>query len=242
MWLFGFAAVLTNFDGIGNTSQAAPITFRFDATVRAPRQGFEMRLPPNWNLSLQEGDAISGTFTFEPFDATTGTSRSVLYQPFDFSIDIKSRTLSTSEYGIEVFDDRLLEDAPQPSDNINVGCSYLGGGVECMPRTVSVSDPVEWSFGFALFGEPRILDGADIPSDPLIWEQLLAEKTMLVTFTLPVGPQSYYGFQATIETFKVVPEPSTVGLVVFGSILIASIWHIFGLRSTRIAIRTQLDV
>jgi hypothetical protein len=127
--------------------------------------------------------------------------------------------LTTSEYGIEVLDNRSFEDAPQRYDNLNAGCSFLGGGVECMPRTVSVSDSVEWSFGFALFGAPTVLDGADIPSNPLRWQELLADNTMLVSFKDPVTGWSY-GFLATIETFQLVPEPAAHGLFVLGSILL----------------------
>jgi hypothetical protein len=209
------AAIVQSSDDI---AQAAPITFRFDASVGSPRQGAIDTVPRDWNISLQEGDAISGTFTFEPFDAHSNTPSTISVQPFDFSIHIKTRVLTTLEYGIEVLDNRRLEDAPQPYDNVNVGCSFLGGGVECMPRKVSASEPIEWSFGFALFGEPTVFEGADIPSDSSTWQELVSDNSMLVSFKHPLSGWSY-GFLAAIESFQLVPEPAGHGLFALASII-----------------------
>jgi hypothetical protein len=63
--LFGICA--------GSSSlHAAPVTLQFEAIVGPPRQGADGAVPPSWNISLQPGDTISGTFTFEPHDAPSG--------------------------------------------------------------------------------------------------------------------------------------------------------------------------
>lgn len=202
---------------------AAPLTLQLKAIVGPPRQGADAPLPPSWNISLQEGDAISGTFTFEPFDAASNVSKTTQAQPFDFSIQIKDRTLTTSQYGIEVFNDRVLDDAPEPTDVINIGCSFLGGGAECNPATVSAGEPIEWSFGIAMFGESAVLDGADIPADPLTWQELVPDNTMLVSFKHPVTGWSF-GFLAAVKSFREVPEPTTCVPIAL------SIMFIFGSR------------
>ena len=200
-------------------AEAAPVTLQFEATVGPPRQGVLGTVPPDWNMSLQQGDAISGTFTFEPFDAASSVSATTLAQPFEFSLRIKTHTLTTAQYGIEVFNDRISDDAPDPTDIINTGCSFLGGGTECAPATVSPGDPVEWSFGIAMFGGATVLDGADIPSNPLTWQQLVSDNTTLVSFRHPVTGWSY-GFLATIDSIHDVPEPSSSVQIVLCAIIV----------------------
>ena len=223
--LLFFVWIASIFSASYAVSRAAPVTLQFEATVGPPRQGVLGPVPPDWNLSLQQGDAISGTFTFEPFDAASNISTTTLAQPFEFSLRIKTRTLATTQFGIEVFNDRISDDAPDPTDIINIGCSFLGGGTECAPATVSPGDPVEWSFGIAMFGGATVLDGADIPSNPLTWQQLVSDNTTLVSFKHPVTAWSY-GFLATIDSIHDVPEPSSsvqivlCAIIVFGCFLV----------------------
>jgi hypothetical protein len=200
---------------------AAPVALRFEANVGAPRQGAIDEVPPDWNISLQEGDLVSGKFTFEPFDAPSSTAETTLVQLFDFVIQIKSRTLATTQYGIEVFNDRMFEEAPEPFDVIHAGCSFLGGGTECAPSTISPSDDIEWSFGAALFGDATVLDGADLPSNVLFWGDLAVDNTMLVSFKHPVAGWAY-GFSAKIESFMAVPELSAHVLFALGTMFVVA--------------------
>jgi hypothetical protein len=200
-----------------SASLAAPVTLRFEATVGPPRQGVDASVPPNWNMSLQQGDSISGTFTFEPFDAASNTPKTTLVQPFDFSFHIKNRTLTTSQYVVEVFNDHTSVDAPNPTDDINIGCSFLGGGTICAPATVSPVDPTEWAFGIALFGDSTVLDGADIPSSPLVW-QSFSFYDMDVTFRETFSNR-FYGFAATPVSFQLVPEPTSALQIVLAAVV-----------------------
>jgi hypothetical protein len=210
---------------------AAPITLRFEAVVGPPRQGFDAPLPPSWNLALQEGDVISGTFTFKPFDAAPSTYTTSLVQPFDFTIHIKNRTLTTSQYGIEVFNNASSDDAPEPTDIINVGCSQLGGGAQCTPATISHLDPTEWAFGIAMFGESTVLDGADIPSSPLVWQQLLSDNTMLVSYKHPVAGWRY-GFLASVQMIQTVPEPPFSVPLAFGFFVLVATHRAFKIHGS----------
>src|SRR4051812_35250425 len=82
------------------TLSAAPVTLQFEATVGSPRQGVDGPLPPAWNAALQPGDIISGMFTYEPYDVASDVNKSVLVQPFNFSVAINSHVLTSSQYSI----------------------------------------------------------------------------------------------------------------------------------------------
>jgi hypothetical protein len=206
--------------------QAAPVTLQFEATVGSPRQGADAPLPPNWNIDLQQGDTITGTFTFEPFDAASNTTKTTLVQPFDFSIHIKNRTLTTSQYGVEVFNNYISDDVPEPVDTILVGCPLLLNQAVCTPGTVSPTDPVEWSFQLALWGDPSVLDGADIPADPIAWQQLIFEDSMGVTL-IDDDARRFYGFLASPTSFQAVPEPGTFMSALLGTLVIVLARHCF---------------
>jgi hypothetical protein len=187
---------------------------QFEAVVGPPRQGVDARVPPNWNISLVEGDIVTGTFTFEPVDAPPNISETILVEPFDFSIHVKTRTLTTSQYDVQVLNDAVSDDAPQPADEIRLGCSYFGGGVTCDPANVSPNDPIEWAFGVAMSGDSDVLNGADLPANASVWQQLSAE--ILVSLR-DRNANRFYGFLATIESIQQAPEPISLCLLVVGS-------------------------
>jgi hypothetical protein len=193
------------------------LTLQFEATVGAPRQGVVGALPPSWNISLQQGDTISGVFTIEPFDAPANTYNIKLVQALDFSIQIKSRSLTTTQYGVEVFNNVVADDVPEPYDSIHLGCSFFDGGTICSPTNVSPLDPTEWAFGIALFADEVELDGADVPFDPRVWERFITGNTMLISFNDPDLGWAY-GFLATIESLRVVPEPDMGMMFSLGSV------------------------
>lgn len=205
-------ATLFSFAGPNSCIEAAPVTLQFDAIVGRPRIGFTSAVPPQWNVSLQQGDAVSGTFTFDALDAPSNTSISRVIQPYDFVFHIKSHSLSTSQYGIEVYNDNVgIDDRGiNPSDDIYIGCSPTPS---CAPALVSPS-ALYWSFQMILGSPPSVLDGPDIPSDPSTWQQLTAEGSLNVTFIDSIAHKSY-GFLATPQTFRAIPEPSCTSLLIF---------------------------
>lgn len=205
-----------NFDASGVC--AAPVTLRFEATVGQPRQGVVDTVPPSWNISLQQGDTISGTFTFEPFDAPSNTNTTTLAQPFDFSIDIKGRVLTTSQYGVEAFNDAVSDDVPQRRDIINSGCSFAGGPAVCQPSAISPGSPIEWAFAMAMHGNSSVLVGADIPADVTAW-QAFDFYDMGVSF-MDSNTRRFYGFLATPRSFQEVPEPDSCSYVVVCALFI----------------------
>lgn len=203
--------------------ESAPVTFRFDATVGPPRQSFDGFVPPGWNISLQQGDTISGTFTFEPFDAAPDTYKTTLVQPFDFSIHIKSRTLTTSQYGIEVSNNIWIEsdsigvDTSGPRDRISLACSAGADTPSCIPASVAAPEVLDWTFLLGIEGDSSVLDGADISADPSAWRQFDA-RSILVTFT-DNGAHRSYGFQATPTSIDAIAEPASSLLLFLASAL-----------------------
>jgi hypothetical protein len=206
------------FLGAGTCVWAAPVTLQFRAVVGPPRQGSDGFLPPVWNTSLQEGDTINGTFTFEPFDAAPNTSTTMRVQPFDFSLRISTYTITTSNYAIEILNDHTFDDAPGPWDIINMGCAFRGGGTVCTPATISSTDPIEWTFNVGMLGAATLLDGADVPMDPVVWQQFQAYG-MGVSFFDPRSNR-YFGFSATPSCFQAIPEPNTLILVLIDILIL----------------------
>jgi hypothetical protein len=203
---------------------AAPLTLQFEATVGPPLQGFDGIVPPSWNVSLNPGDTVIGTFTFEPLNAPTTTAHTVLVEPYDFALQINSRRLTTSQYGIEVYND-IFNDEQGFRDQIFVGCSAGVAGAVCMPATIS-TEPLTWSFELFLSGNSSVLDGADIPTDPSIWQQLVYFESFDAIFIDNNAGRSY-GFIATPQSFQLVPEPISCLYVFVGAPLLGVVTRLF---------------
>jgi hypothetical protein len=201
---------------ISSISSAATVTLQFDAIVGPPRQGVSGPLPQSWGTSLQQGEIITGRFTFEPLDAPSDAIETELVEPFDFSIRMQSRTVSTSQYGIEVMDDSYSIDSPIPEDRILVGCAFFGGPKVCTPRTTAPNEQIEWSFAISFSGDHTVLDGPDVSADPMDWQRLAFSMT--VTFI--DAAQRYYGFTASPRSFQLVPEPGVGGLFILGGLFL----------------------
>jgi hypothetical protein len=185
------------------TTSAAPVTLQFEATVGPPRQGFDGMVPPSWNVVLSQGDTISGTFEFEPLDVPATIARTALVEPHNFTVQIKSQQISTSQYGIEV-DNDIFSDEQGFTDRILLGCSSNVAGAECMPSTVS-TESLAWSFQLSLSGNSMLLNGADVPADPSVWQQLIFDESFGVTF-LDNNAGRSYGFIASPQSIEAVPE------------------------------------
>jgi hypothetical protein len=201
------------------TINAAPVTLAFEAIVGPPRQSFDGLVPPEWNILLEEGDTISGSFTFDPFDANSDITNTTRLQPFNFSIHIKNRTITTSQYGIEVLNNVFSDELGRHTDRISVGCSAGASTPSCIPMVLSTPSQLNWTFLLGLDGESSILDGADISSDPFTWRQLIYPESFGVTFVDNIARQSF-GFIASPITFEAVPEPISCFEVIIGTLFL----------------------
>lgn len=191
---------------------ATPIALSYDAIVGPPRQGFDALIPPDWNISLQPGEKITGTFTFDPLDVLSTVHETSSIEPLPFEIHIKSKTLASSVYRIAVADNSNPIDSDGPFDNITFGCTLPGGGTVCTSSAVASSEPLQWAATLTLYGNSSVLDGADIPPGTNTWQQLASYNVMLVSLIGTTTLHSY-GFLATIQSFQAVPEPTSLVLL-----------------------------
>jgi hypothetical protein len=203
---------------LGGAVQAAPVTLQVDAIVGPPLLNFDGRLPPSWNVPLQQGDIISATFTFDPFDAPSNISYTKVFEPYDFTFHIKSQTLTTAQYGIEVYNNSygIDDEGINPSDDIYIGCAAGINTPSCVPAVLTTPDQLKWSFQMIIGGNPSVLDGADIPAVATIWQELSSEGSLVVLFTDNAALKSY-GFRASPRHFNNIPEPSSGLMLLIGS-------------------------
>lgn len=199
---------------------AAPVTLQFEATVGPPRQGFSGSLPPALNDDLVQGDIISGMFTFEPIDAASGTTRTAATQNLPFKLQIDSFGLESTKYDIEVINDSTTDEGPVTEDRIRLVCSTFLAESTCNPAHVPGNPTIDWAFGITLNGGGDVLEGADIPANVAVWNQL--SGSMLVTFGDTLTGDAF-GFEATIQSFHLVPEPATGNLFLILCSLSASV-------------------
>jgi hypothetical protein len=217
--LCSFLALLTAWCTMAAQLQATPITLAFDAIVGPPRQGTNALLPPDWGVTLVQGDTISGELTFDPLDAPSNVHQTSVVEKFQLTVQIKTRTLTTSQYSIEVDDNSNPIDSNGPFDSILIKCSLPGGGTVCAPSVVQSTEPLQLAAIIALYAGPSVLDGADIPADVDTWQQFTWDNTMLVSLNDQVNFR-FYGFLATIQSFRGVPEPSARLELILGAVLL----------------------
>jgi hypothetical protein len=207
----------------GSRAESAPVTFRFDATVGPPRQSFDGMVPPGWNISLQEGDIISGTYTFEPHDVAPDVSHTTLVQPYDFSIYIKSQMLTTSQYGMDILNNVMTDEVPESRDRISIACSAGANTPSCVPAAISAPELLAWEIVLGFEGSPSILDGADVPADILVWRDF-SLHSLLVTLIDNSAHRSY-GFLAMPTSIDAIPEPDNCFQLIFVSMLLVLSRH-----------------
>jgi hypothetical protein len=191
-----------------SVARAAPKTVRFEAIVDRPRQGVSAPVPPSWDFDLQQGDTVSGFFTIESFDAAASAYETYRVEQSNFTLRIKSQTVTTSQFEVYAVNNVWGDDIDTPYDSIQVGCSYAG----CNPAIVPHSDSLRWWARIYAYGNTEILEGPDIPADLDAWQRF-DDNSILVSFSN--SRTEYYGFLATVR-FIAVPEPAAWLLVSCG--------------------------
>lgn len=190
-----------------STTNAAPVTLGFEAEVI----DVDVLAPADLPFTVENGDVLTGRFTFEPVDADPGggmTSTDTV-QEFTFSVVIDSTVVSTSTYALQVRDNSGADDDPTSfSDHIDLGCaSNLLSS--CEPGTVTGADSsITWGFILPLTADDSVLDGADISADPNVWNQFTGPFTGFISIGFSEqGGSGVLRINAHIGIFTVVPEP-----------------------------------
>ncbi len=189
------------------TSQAAPISLMFDAPIYSIVQLNATNLP----FQLQVGDHIHGEFTFEPFEAASDVPMITdTTQPFDARFQVGTQHLETTQYVLQSWNNVPSIDAPETSkDELYLACSF-GGAASCAPPEISDVSIMQWGFALTLLGDSTILDGADIPADPVTWNRFDSRSISLIFKNEGIDVAIVV---ADVSLFAVVPEPSTMFLL-----------------------------
>jgi hypothetical protein len=203
--------------------QAEPVTFRFEAEVT----DIDVLFPADLPFAVKVGDRIRGQFSFEPTDVPTDTPSTNTIQNFGVSFELESTELASNDYFLRVRNDNPVVDAPElTTDDIWLGCAS-SGAESCHPNILQATDNLIWWFSLPLVGDGAVLDGADIPGDPNVWQHF-APGYLALTFQ-EVDFADVLRITARIDKFSAVPEPtsavtSLIALLI-GSLATASRQH-----------------
>jgi len=228
----GAAAAVLVFSACA-TSEAAPVTFAFEAMVDSVSTGASF----NSEIDLEEGDVITGQFTFEP-NTGDGSPSLVVDQPYNFTVNINGVDISTADYEAIVRDD-----AGVIVDCVDLSCPSILDILELEGSSLSVANNTmlmnldSESSGFRMrllaSADPNIfegsfenlvpiplevvLDAAEIPADVEIWNSF-SGRSLQVWLVDDQG--GAFSLNATVGQFTVVPEPTSGSLVFLGLIAV----------------------
>jgi hypothetical protein len=186
-------------------AQAAPVTFRFDATVA---DGTD--LPFN----VSQGDVIEGTISFE-----SGSPGPIYPQFHGMRFGVAGMTLQADEFEIEVENDRQIwidvpgriadpDNAPDTDfndigDNIVVSCQG-GGPLFC--GSIEESSSFVFRPLLVLSDQETVLDSSDLSTDANFLNAFSQREMSIIFKNLGTGETTYVG--AYIGQFQQVPEPT----------------------------------
>jgi hypothetical protein len=186
-----------------SASYAVPVTFIFQGVVTDVDALHPTPLP----FSIQLGGPVLGKFTFEPVDVDSSVDATNTIQTLGAVLDLGSILLETSDYFLRVRNNSPMDDAPdQFTDDIWLGCSSSLFAT-CSPQSVPNTTDINWRFTLPLFGDGSVLDGADIPADPSVWNQLTPGYISLAF--QETGVADVLRIVVKVDRFSVVPEPTS---------------------------------
>jgi hypothetical protein len=195
-------------------ARSASVTLAFNAIVGSPRQGSDATVPPEWGITLNQGDVISGTLTFDPVDIASGVNSNAEVGASPLTLQIKTQSIVSTKYRIDSYNDQHPTDVA-PYDEITFGC----GLSDCNPTSVPAAPSLQLFMQGVLYGTTSVLDGADIPTDVSVWNQLTVDRELFVNMQ---NQTRFYGFLATIQSFSVqsVPEPPSAAFFAFAAMIL----------------------
>jgi len=196
----------------GPVLEAAPVTFAFEAEVSR----VDLLSPADLPFTVENGDVLTGQFTFEPLDAEPGLfgfgpSSTETVQEFDFSLSVESTILSKPSYTLQVIDNNRVIDSSLFSDQILFGVL----GKPLAPRVpVPGTDNLFWGLRLLLPADGSVLTGPDISSDSEVWNQFKGHFILNFQEASGTNISTVLSIRGSIRNFLVVPEPSTFCLAI----------------------------
>lgn len=201
---------------------AAPVTYRFEATVGAlPSFNSDVGLP----FTLEEGSVIDGVMTFDPDLGNTPVGNSATSaQPFAIELSFDGFSFGTQAFLTTVINNSMILDGPLagPADFITVRCS--SGSCSPNPFTLPGSPPLSLGINMQFSGSSSLLQTPELPNNVSAWNGFTIERSLRIGFATTAGNGALY--DAVISPFTVVPEPSATYILLFTPLA----WSIFRQR------------
>ncbi len=187
------------------SSKAAPVTFIFDATI----VGVSNEIPFDVGIEYEVGDIIEGRFTFLPQDGA-GAMTFTAVQPYAFSLNVNEVVLETPNFTLRGGNDWLVADYPLADevDALELGAAGLSA---VGPAAMLNIDASRSGFSMGLRGSTSVMLAASHPADLAVWNAFNFERHLTIQFR--DGQGGAMGLQATVGSFGLVPEPSTLAIV-----------------------------
>ncbi len=203
-------------------SYAVPVTLAFDAEINSVTSSPAF----DSGLHIGRGDAIVGTFAFEP-TAANGQTSVIVTQPYSASLLIDNKALSSSGDPIgltlgSINNSFIESDCGKLScptlefDQISVGAS-LRPVVPVLTPEIGFGDS---SFDILLWGNTSLLDSAKLPDSASAWNAF--DLTRQLRVILRDNDSGVLTISATLGTFVFVPEPHSTGLI-FSALLVSAV-------------------
>lgn len=190
-------------------AQAGQVTFAFNATVHSVANG----IPFDSGLAYSEGDLVFGSFTFDSNEGSGGMNLDTS-QPYSFCLVINGKALSVPSFDISSINNAAIEDVP----GISTIDSLVLGAAGLTPLSSGINvDSGSSGFRITLFGLASTYVSAQIPSESSVWNSFSIWKDLNVS--LRDGNGGAIGFQASINEFQRVPEPTS-----FSTILVVCVY------------------
>jgi hypothetical protein len=189
---------------------AAPVTFRFDATVATGA---------NLPFIVAPGDTITTTFTFQP-----GSSGPIYSQSNVIRFGVAGTILDLPEFQIRVAnDERRWIDHPgriaDPNNTPDVDFNEIGDniGASCLDGGPLFCGAVPGHSNFVFrpvlvfANENGLLSSNELLADPNVWNAFSLREMFLMFKNVDTGSTTYVG--AYIGQIEQIPEPSTLRLL-----------------------------
>jgi len=199
--------------------QAAPVTFAFDAEITTVSRG----IPFDSGVDFAVGDTISGQFTLDPLEDCAVFDGPVqplgdlcaTTQSSSFTVDINGAILRTPGFDLDVRNDTLILDSSLATDIDSI--ESRGGNLSPLdPISFPNIDPATSSFNMSLWAFAHRLSITSVPGSVETWNQFRLKR--VISIHLRDGLGNVMGFQAAVGDFSVIPEPSTLCLVILISL------------------------
>jgi hypothetical protein len=198
-------------------TMAAPLTFRFEATVEDILVGN----PYESGVAFHQGDIVTGEFTFQP-NQGNGDTRFTVVQPYRFLLDINGDKLFAPTFEITADDDDFIFDFDEATvvDQLELRGAYLqplnpSSGVNIAPSQSSFRVEL-WAGVFLPQQVVEVLEPANIPADVGVWNELDIRRNLHVI--LRNGEGGVVSFSATIGPISQVPEPAWTSCTLLAAI------------------------